>query len=131
MTQTDRQRASLYGKVAASPTGARDLAAARGALRVAQLLQLAKQRSGLTSRMLAERLGVGESRVSQVLNGDGNLHIATVVRFLHAMGYELEFSATAMADGAPLQLPRRRGARGRGAARPDPAAGDELTAPAA
>jgi DNA-binding phage protein len=131
MTQNDRHHSSLYEEVAAGPTGARDLAAARAALRAAQLLQLAKQRSGLTSRMLADRLGVGESRVSQVLNGDGNLHIATVARFLHAMGYELELSATAVTDGAPLQLPSRSGARGRGARTPASATGGGLAAPAA
>ena len=128
MTQNDQHRSSLYEEVAASPTGARDLAAARGALRVAQLLQVAKQRSGLTSRALADRLGVGESRVSQVLNGDGNLHIATVARFLHAMGYELQLSATAVTDGVPLQLPRRPGVRGRDGRTPAPATGGELAA---
>jgi transcriptional regulator with XRE-family HTH domain len=102
----DPGRPSLYDEASATPAGAREVAAARTALRVAQLLQLAKERSGITSRALAERLGIGESRVSQVLNGDGNLHVATISRFLHAMGYELELAATVMDGGGTLQLPK-------------------------
>lgn len=108
MTHHDPRPRSLYEQVAATPAGARELAAARGEIRVVQLLDLAKEQSGYTNRQLAERLGVGESRVSQVLNGDGNLRVATVARFLHAMGYELELAAADTGGGAPLRTPRRR-----------------------
>ncbi len=63
------------------------MAAAELCVRAVDVLNLALDQSGKTQRDLAERLGIGESRVSQVLRGDGNVHIATLGRFLRGIGY--------------------------------------------
>lgn len=59
---------------------------------VVGLLHAALAKSGMTRRELASRLGIGESRVSQVLNGDGNLRLTTIGRFLAAMNCKVEMS---------------------------------------
>ena len=90
---TEEFGVSVYELELADDQGRLGLAAARAAGSVASVLASAMQRSGLTSRELARRLNVTEGRVSQVLNGDGNFHIATIARFLSAMGADLMVDA--------------------------------------
>ena len=98
---SDDETKSLYEERAATPEGAQGLAAARLARQVAAMLSSAKDRVGITNRELAERVGVSEGRVSQVLGSDGNLRIATIARFLRALGYEIELVARPTAPDLP------------------------------
>jgi len=95
-----------------TPRGAQALAAAKLAIRVIRLIWYAKGAARITSKVLADRLGVTEGRVSQVINGDGNVHIATLARFMHAMGYEVQIKATPIsaASSTPTRVRRRGGA---------------------
>ena len=83
---------SLIEEAESTPRGAQEMAAARLALSVTAVLDEAMQRSGLPQRELAERLGLTEGAVSQVLNGDGNLRIATVGRYLRAAGFQCQLA---------------------------------------
>ncbi|PPG39488.1 helix-turn-helix domain-containing protein [Pseudoclavibacter sp. RFBA6] len=87
------------------------MAGPRLAIRVAAMIEDAfASRSDLTQRDVAKRLGVGEARVSQLLHGDGNLHIASVARLFAALDMSLDFSITS-ADGTPIEPTSRRGGR--------------------
>ncbi len=55
---------------------------------VEELLQFMK-REGISRSELAERMGVGPSRITAMLNGTSNLTIDTLVRAGHAVGAEL------------------------------------------
>ncbi|SNT63886.1 hypothetical protein SAMN05421812_11614 [Asanoa hainanensis] len=108
MTSDDRSP-SFYEERAATAQGRLGLAAAAAAASVSRLLHAAKVSSGLTSKDIAGELAVTEGRVSQVLSGDGNLHIATVARFVRAMGYELRIGAVPVeGDRPPLDVIGRR-----------------------
>lgn len=92
---------------------AQDQAAADLSLRIVDLLNLALSSSGLTQKDLAELVGVGESRVSQVLHGDGNVHIATFAKYMRAMGYGAAVNVLpATPDARPFVEPRPRKRRG-------------------
>ena len=108
---TELNRPSLYEERAATHEGKLGLAAAALASKVIGVLWAAKEQSGITSRQLAEFLKITDGRVSQVLNGDGNVHVATLARFLRAMGFQLEVRIVP-ADSAPAsrRRPRRRSA---------------------
>lgn len=114
-------RTSMYEERASTPDGVLGLAAANLAGRVVRLLLQAKERSKITSRDLAERLGITEGRVSQVLNGDGNVHVATLARFLRAMGMRLELSVVPADAPRPTseRRARRRGTQDRAVPRYD------------
>lgn len=91
-----------------------DQAAADLSLRIVDLLNLALRSSGLSQKDLAELVGVGESRVSQVLHGDGNIHIATFAKYMRALGYESNVDVFAAdADARPFvePQPRKRSSR--------------------
>lgn len=112
MTGRSDRRRSLYEERASTVAGAIGLAAARLAMQATRLLSAAKRESGLSSKDISSRLGVTEGRVSQVLNGDGNIHVATLARFMRAMGYTIELTAVpAQPDRKPLDIRSRRGRR--------------------
>ncbi|WP_432978622.1 hypothetical protein [Dactylosporangium sp. CA-233914] len=110
----ENDRRSLVDEVDSTRKGAQGMAAARLAIQIVRLLVTAKSQSRLTNRDLADELDVTEGRVSQVLNGDGNIHIGTLARFMHAMGYALEIVAMPLRSdrepiyGAAKRLRRRR-----------------------
>jgi transcriptional regulator with XRE-family HTH domain len=107
---TKNRPRSLYEEIAATRAGSHSLAAADLAIQVTRMLYLALTRRGMTQAQLAERLEITEGRVSQVLNGDGNLHIATFGRFMRALGYKIELRAVAAEPGLEsieAQTPRR------------------------
>ena len=85
--------------------GAQGLAAADLAGQAMRLLHQALEVSELDQKALAEKLGVTQGRVSQVLNGDGNLRIAALARYLRSLGYEVTLTAAPVASGNPI-LPR-------------------------
>lgn len=70
------------------PVLARELSAAGLAMETLSMLHDALSESGMTQLGLAQALGVTESAVSQVFNGDGNLRIYTFARYLRALGFE-------------------------------------------
>lgn len=109
---TKRKDRSLYEEVADTRAGANALAAADLAIQVSRLLYLAISRTKITQADLAGRLGVTEGRVSQVLNGDGNVHIATLGRFMRAMGYRIQLRAEPTEGGLePIEQQRPRRTR--------------------
>ena len=83
---------SLYARLARTPQGARALSIARLKYEVLKVLHAALKTSKLTQAQLAERLAIRKSAVNQVLRGDGNVRIATLADYLHAMGYELNIA---------------------------------------
>lgn len=90
------------------------MAAAELCVRVADVLNLALDQSGRSQKDLADRLGIGESRVSQVLRGDGNVHIATLGRFLRGIGYKAKLVLEAADDDVPAFIepqPKKRRAK--------------------
>lgn len=109
MTDRSSEELSMYDERASTVTGMLGLAAATAAARIARLFNAGKNASGLNSKEIALKLSITEGRVSQILNGDGNVHIATAARFLRAMGYELSISAVpAEPNRPPLSLSGRR-----------------------
>ncbi|MHA7220007.1 helix-turn-helix domain-containing protein [Arthrobacter sp. MDT1-48-3] len=90
--------------------GQQGMAAARLALRVRATLLNALGASGLSQKELSERLEVGESRVSQILHGDGNVQISTLAKVLRALGYTIEFKVNPVDSSVP-PLPERRSRR--------------------
>lgn len=86
MTQND-----ISGAFAArytTPQGQQGLAAAELCMDVVDLLNDVEQLAGIQRKDIAALLDVTAGRVSQVLNGDGNITIAALAKFLHAMGHE-------------------------------------------
>ncbi|MGW4952143.1 helix-turn-helix domain-containing protein [Streptomyces parvulus] len=77
--------------------------------------------SGKSNKELSSLLGVSEGAVSQVLNGDGNIRISTLARYLRAMGFEPRLSADSVEGGEPLPSAPRR-VRRRRKSSPDSAA---------
>ncbi|MBX7435447.1 helix-turn-helix domain-containing protein [Mycobacterium sp. Y57] len=120
---TDQRDPTLIDEEQATDTGAQGLAAADLAGQTMRLLHQALDASGLDQKALAEKLGVTQGRVSQVFNGDGNLRIAAVARYLCALGFDVRLSATPLAPGLPA-LPRQ--SRRRPARDPQPAATELL-----
>lgn len=90
----------------ANPGDAQELAAARFALSVEQGLGEAFALAGMDRTTLARGLGVSPSAVSQVLDSDGNLRIATIGRYARALGYQASLRLDPVAaDCPPLDLP--------------------------
>lgn len=53
------------------------------------MLNMALHSSGMSQHDLAARLNVSEARVSQLLNGDANLTILTLVKIASALKMDL------------------------------------------
>lgn len=105
--------ASAIDRLEQDDYGSRELAASRLALEALVSLNRAVAASGLTQVQLADALGVGASRVSQVLNGDGNLLLATYARFLRATGYKVTLGLEAVEEGRPALPPLKKSTRRR------------------
>ncbi|MBV5242336.1 helix-turn-helix domain-containing protein [Mycolicibacterium sp. PAM1] len=106
---TDRSDQTLVDEERATDDGAQGLAAADLAGQVMRLLQQALDASDLDQKALADKLGVTQGRVSQVINGDGNMKIAAVARYLRALGYETYLAASPVISGLPaLPIESRR-----------------------
>jgi hypothetical protein len=105
MTNSNEQ--TLYEQEAGTHTGRQGLAAAAAARQLTSLMERAERASGISRSELARRLEVTGGRVTQVLNGDGNVHIATAARFLAAMGYQLNLTAVDD-EGLPVSAPTTR-----------------------
>lgn len=109
MTKTNKSEVEI---AESTVEGRIEMAAAEASFDAVGLLNKAVRASGLSQRQIADALGVGESRVSQVLSGDGNLRITTLARYLRAAGYALRLEAAPAEPGvAELPKPRSRGRR--------------------
>ena len=91
MTRTHKNQTSLFDKLqAAAPM---ESAAADSAVRSVSLINEVIEKAALPQSQVADILGISPGRVSQVLNGDGNVRISTLAKFLRAAGFDLELSA--------------------------------------
>lgn len=106
---TDEGKVSDYAERASTREGRSSLAAARLALRISDLLQSVKVRSGRSSKQIADQLEVTEGRISQILNGSGNLHVATIARFLSACDFELSVQAVPFGLSASSNRREKKG----------------------
>jgi len=110
------ERPTLIEQEEATDAGAQGLAAADLAGQVVRLLEQALDASGMDQKALADKLDVTQGRISQVLNGDGNMRVAAVARYLRALGYQTHISAVPVEPGRP-ELPREVNRRRRPAAK--------------
>lgn len=58
----------------------------------AEVIAAALQRSGVTRKELAERLGVSPAEITQRLQGERNITVRTLASTLHALGAELHIT---------------------------------------
>ena len=101
---------SFLQELELSQQGARELAASQLTNDALVLLQTALAQTGTSQKQLAELLGIGESRVSQVVNGDGNVKLTTFARYLRALGYSVTLDIhPANAGTSQLSRARRSG----------------------
>lgn len=106
---TASRRQTLVEARESTPEGRLAMAGARAAVDTVTLINQALDSSGLNQAELATLLDVTPGRVSQVVNGDGNLRVSTIARFLRAAGYRLKLTAEpADAGVAPLREPGSR-----------------------
>ena len=84
---------------------AEETAMAQAALAVADLLA----NTNTTQRALAERVGVTEARISQILGADSNPTVRTMARIGRALGRRLvvEFRAPPMRHEGAVPWPKR------------------------
>lgn len=64
------------------------------------IINLAFAKSGISQSELATLLGVGPARISQILNGDGNIRVSTMGRLLAVLGFRANLELV------PLEAPR-------------------------
>lgn len=108
MTKHDKSALSLFEDVGLSPHGSRELAASQLTNDALVSLQTALDVRGITQKQLAEILGVGESRVSQVVNGDGNVKLTTFARYMRALGYSVTVDVKPIDSSVPILSRERR-----------------------
>lgn len=108
---TDRE--TEYRRYAASARGAIELAAATATAEVARLLHWMSTTSTRRQTQIADLLSVSDGRVSQVLNGDGNITVAALAKYARAYGYTTRIILAPAESGArPLPAPGRARRRG-------------------
>lgn len=99
------------GLLALGPSSG-DAAAAALAGAIGSLVEQVVESSCRPRTDLAARMGVTAGRLSQIVNGDGNLRMSTLGRLLHAAGFAVSMTART-ADGSVEitvpRAPRRRG----------------------
>ncbi|MFD3704512.1 helix-turn-helix domain-containing protein [Nocardia sp. NPDC058658] len=108
MTENDTE----YARYAGTAQGAIELAAASATAEVSRLFRWLSARSGPKQKEIAELLKVSEGRVSQVINGDGNVTIAALAKYARAYGYTVTVTLTPAEPGlaahSPTSTERRR-----------------------
>lgn len=92
------------------------MAGPRLAVQVAELIRLAATQSQLDRREIADRMGVSESRLSQIIDGDGNFHTATLARYFAATGCALDVHLY-RENGREVEIPTRGKRRSQGSGR--------------
>jgi transcriptional regulator with XRE-family HTH domain len=116
--RTKGRGTTLIDQVEATPAGAQQMAAARLALNVTDVLRRGLQASGIRQVEWAERAGVSEGRISQLL-ADGNVRIATVAKFARALGYQPRLVLDPIEEGRAGVYSRPYGVAARVAAAPE------------
>lgn len=89
------QRASTY-------EGSLGIAKAELRYRAIEVIADALERSGVSRKELAARLGVSPGRVSQVLGGDQNLRLNTLAEYLYALGRKVHLDSVAATEGEAI-----------------------------
>lgn len=95
---------TLYEEMYSTPKGAASLEAARASNRVVRLFELifnysvSEDYSNDLIKVVATALDIEEDRVKEVLNGDGNHHIATIAKIMSVMGYRLVLDIKKIGD---------------------------------
>jgi hypothetical protein len=88
MNQEDTE-ISLLDQLLADPAASRELAVADFTITMEGLLyQAFEARPDVTVSDLARAVGVTESRVVRILEGDDVLRFETFVRYLHVLGFK-------------------------------------------
>jgi transcriptional regulator with XRE-family HTH domain len=100
MTNRDSST-TLIQERESTPLGQQGLAAARLAMHVRAVLHQALEATSISQKDLADRLGVGESRVSQILSGNGNIQVSTFGKVLRAIGYKVELNVVPAEESVP------------------------------
>lgn len=101
MTGRNTTRKSMIAERESTGSGRIEMAAARACVRAVDLLNRALEAARLRQSDLASTLEVSEGRVSQLLNGDGNVRVTTLARALRAAGYQLRLEADPVQEGLP------------------------------
>ncbi|MFS0700282.1 helix-turn-helix domain-containing protein [Cellulomonas sp. 179-A 4D5 NHS] len=115
---TAHRKGTLVQERESTPEGRMAMAGARAAVGAVTLINRALDVSRLSQTELSRILDVTPGRVSQVVNGDGNLRVSTLARFLRAAGYTLKLTAEPAEPGVtPLPEPGSRRAKSRPAPR--------------
>jgi transcriptional regulator with XRE-family HTH domain len=78
-----------------------DAAAAKAAVESVALINSTLKAAGIRQSELARMLELTEGRVSQVVNGDGNVRVSTLAKFLRAAGYNLALNAEPVTQAQP------------------------------
>jgi len=102
MTELRKGSSWLERAKASNPSFAAEQSAADVALRASVLLREAWHEcelAGVERKDLAAILELDPSRITQVLNSDGNVRLSTLSKFLVVMGYELELGAKPGIEG--------------------------------
>ncbi|MBK8462860.1 MAG: helix-turn-helix transcriptional regulator [Nigerium sp.] len=74
---------------------------------VASLMEEVVAASGATRGSVATAMGVTPGRVTQLLDGDGNVRISTLARLVEASGADLIIVATDRRNGTQISVPRQ------------------------
>lgn len=77
------------------PDGQRMLASSRFRRDVLVMLDDAIEKSGVSELELAQRLGLSQRDISEVLSSDGNLRMETISDYLFEMGFQIEMRVVA------------------------------------
>jgi len=109
MTDEPKSRRSLAHEL--EETRPLDSAAADAAIDAVVLMNRTVEDSGLRNSDLAAALGVTNGRVSQILNGDGNVRVSTLARVLRAAGVRLKLEAEPCDARGTEAGPQGRGRR--------------------
>jgi HTH-type transcriptional regulator / antitoxin HipB len=77
-----------------------DLAVAEAAIDIAALLYEARERRGLSQTAAAERAGLQQQAVSRLERPHANVRLATLQKYLGALGYAVEINVIDLETGS-------------------------------
>lgn len=93
---------------------AASLAAAALINAIGSLMEQVVNHSGRLRKNVAAEMGVTAGRVTQIVEGDGNIRIATLGRILEVCGFDVVIKANFNGTGAQISVPRAAAGRARG-----------------